>query len=85
LRKLADVLGVNVADLYQNSTLSIGPMSLSQVSATTIGGRLDLVRLTIDKMLPMRVAAELLALLAAGGSQEGDRPLEYAPEPLAPG
>lgn len=82
LRKLADILGVNVADLHPRPALSVGRTSLRQLSLTTISGRSDVVRLTINKVLPMRIAVQVLALVAAGDSQEHDRALEHAPEVL---
>jgi len=64
IKKLADVFGVPVVELCPALALPQGRATQAEVNLTTVGGRPDLALLTVNKMVPMSVAVQILALLA---------------------
>jgi hypothetical protein len=73
VKKLADVFGVEPAELQPS--LAVPPGQVGQpvnISLTAISGRPDVVLLTVNKRMPMKIALQILALLAEADVQ-GDR------------
>jgi hypothetical protein len=64
MRKLATVLGCEVEDLSPvQGTQAEADGRAQELSMTMIGGRQDMALLTVNKVLPVAVAIQILSLI----------------------
>lgn len=66
VRALAELFGVQVVDLHPPLALPPGPRAAPDMTMAVVGGRPDMALLTVNKMVPLRLAVQVLALLAEG-------------------
>lgn len=64
LQKLADALSMDVAELAPDLTASALDRSKPEVAITAVAGHLDRVHLVVNKLVPLTVAAQVVALIA---------------------
>lgn len=64
LALIAKALGVEVTDLAPDMTAAAIDRANPEVSMTTIAGHADKTHLRVNKLVPMTVAAQIIALLS---------------------
>ncbi|UUJ74493.1 transcriptional repressor [Microcystis phage Mae-Yong1326-1] len=64
LQKLADIFGMDVADLAPDLVASAVDKARPEVALTAIAGHPDRVHLVVNKLVPLAVAARVVAIIS---------------------
>lgn len=70
LKLLAQALGVEPADLHPPLDRAVGPKNPPSMAMTAVGGRPDVALLTVNRLVPLGVAVEVLRMLANAAEVE---------------